>query len=318
MKKIKIGLILFALFSIFNACTESFIDLGDVDNTQQPDEIVIPEVLAPEVSVDDPQLTGIQGGCGIGGYSIIEPFEIPELPPSVDLSMFMPPVRSQGYQGSCVAWATAYYLKSYQEKKQFGYDYEDFNQIMSPAYIYNQIKEGDDCLEGSCIENALDLLKEEGCDTWQEFPYAAQTCSALPNANQIESAAVNKIQDWDVILLPETGDLPENYTLLNITKTLLTQENPIVMSLAINYLDFQVVDGIYIANNTGGEVGNGHAIVIVGYDDAKNAFKVVNSWGTGWGDEGYAWINYNFFTVEDDPNHQSGVGRLYVAYDVIE
>lgn len=26
----------------------------------------------------------------------------------------------------------------------------------------------------------------------------------------------------------------------------------------------------------------GHAILIVDYDDALNAFKIVNSWGTNW------------------------------------
>ena len=37
-----------------------------------------------------------------------------ELPESVDLSDKMPPVGNQGIQQSCVAWAVAYALKSYQ------------------------------------------------------------------------------------------------------------------------------------------------------------------------------------------------------------
>jgi C1A family cysteine protease len=37
-----------------------------------------------------------------------------------------------------------------------------------------------------------------------------------------------------------------------------------------------------------------HAVAICGYDDAKHAYKVVNSWGTGWGDAGYSWIDYDF------------------------
>jgi C1A family cysteine protease len=36
-----------------------------------------------------------------------------------------------------------------------------------------------------------------------------------------------------------------------------------------------------------------HAIVIIGWDDSKNAWLVRNSWSTLWGDQGYAWVNYN-------------------------
>ena len=44
-----------------------------------------------------------------------------------------------------------------------------------------------------------------------------------------------------------------------------------------------------------------HALMLVGYDDAKGAFKVRNSWGVDWGEAGYCWIDYSNFdgTVED-------------------
>jgi C1A family cysteine protease len=50
----------------------------------------------------------------------------------------------------------------------------------------------------------------------------------------------------------------------------------------------------------------GHAIVAVGYDDnleitnsicgkkTKGAFLIRNSWGTGWGDNGYGWLPYDY------------------------
>jgi C1A family cysteine protease len=34
-------------------------------------------------------------------------------------------------------------------------------------------------------------------------------------------------------------------------------------------------------------VVGGHAVMAVGYNDAKNVAIVRNSWGTGWGDKGY-------------------------------
>jgi C1A family cysteine protease len=38
----------------------------------------------------------------------------------------------------------------------------------------------------------------------------------------------------------------------------------------------------------------GHAVLIVGYDDAKNYFVVRNSWGVSWGDHGYFYLPYEY------------------------
>ena len=36
----------------------------------------------------------------------------------------------------------------------------------------------------------------------------------------------------------------------------------------------------------------GHAVCLVGYNDATQRFIVKNSWGTGWGDKGYFYMPY--------------------------
>jgi hypothetical protein len=40
----------------------------------------------------------------------------------------------------------------------------------------------------------------------------------------------------------------------------------------------------------------GHAMVLVGYSEPKQAFKLINSWGNTWGDDGFGWISYRAFT----------------------
>ena len=44
------------------------------------------------------------------------------------------------------------------------------------------------------------------------------------------------------------------------------------------------------------QVLGGHAVMAVGYNDAKKWFIVRNSWGPGWGDKGYFYLPYAYFT----------------------
>ena len=40
---------------------------------------------------------------------------------------------------------------------------------------------------------------------------------------------------------------------------------------------------------------DGHAIIIVGYDDNKKLIEFRNSWGNKWGNNGYAYFTYEAF-----------------------
>ena len=81
------------------------------------------------------------------------------------------------------------------------------------------------------------------------------------------------------------------------------------------YDSFSELSGTNSVYNTfRGSMLGGHAVTIVGYDDHRfgGAFKIVNSWGTGWGDEGYFWLPYGYFgrvvneayVLQDSPNGQ--------------
>ena len=54
-------------------------------------------------------------------------------------------------------------------------------------------------------------------------------------------------------------------------------------------------DGVYV--HTAPETSNYHAMALVGYDEDRQAFRLINSWGRLWGDHGYAWISYDTFKL---------------------
>ena len=56
--------------------------------------------------------------------------------------------------------------------------------------------------------------------------------------------------------------------------------------------------GVY--KHVTGALRGGHCIVIVGYDDARQAWLIRNSWGTSWGMAGYCWFGYGQCGIDDN------------------
>jgi hypothetical protein len=91
---------------------------------------------------------------------------------------------------------------------------------------------------------------------------------------------------------------------LNSVKAAL-QKGPLVTTLAV-YADFMAYGG-GVYKHVAGDMLGGHAVSIIGYDDAKQAYIVRNSWGETWGENGFGYVAY------DDT---SGVGSETWLYDM--
>ena len=206
-----------------------------------------------------------------------------------------PPILNQGQEGSCVAFATAYAAASTLE-----HNFKGITNPRSPEYVYNQIKLSG-CPNGTYISRGLNLIKDQGVCSWNEMPYTDVECSTQPNTTQKSAASTHKFTTWATI----------DKTNINNVKTLLSMNLPIIIAVTVD----GSFDNLSSANNWiwkshSGAVRGGHAICVVGYDDAKQAFKVQNSWGTSWGDHGFFWINYAFFAKTTN----GAINESYVAY----
>lgn len=211
------------------------------------------------------------------------PGQDPTLPASVDLSPFFPSPGNQGLQGSCVGWATAYALKSYQEGLEIGWPLNTRSHLFSPAFVYNQIKLWG-CTSGSRIVDALDLIVSEGAATLATMPYDQFDCTTQPSNNARQEAPFFK--GYRRVRVNSTSGI----------KAALVNGLPVVGGIVV-YDQLQTLVGPNSVYNTAtGVPTGGHAITIVGYDDNRygGAFKVINSWGTGFGDGGYFWLPYAF------------------------
>lgn len=218
------------------------------------------------------------------------------LPPRVDHSDSFPAPGDQGPQGSCVGWAVTY-LKGYQERVERKWTTWSPDRLFSPAYIYNQLNRTQDCSGGTFIAEALNLVRREGSATQASFPYRPNSCSAQPDATVRQLARPYAIADWRRVNVQDDTEI----------KSHIASGFPVLIGAMVDDAFMQLGGQVYQAR--GGLVRGGHAMVAVGYDDTRSAIKLLNSWGTSWGQSGYGWMSYAMF--------KAVVREAYVAQDIV-
>jgi cathepsin K len=213
-----------------------------------------------------------------------------ELPKSYVISMdYFPQPGDQGNLGSCVGWSTGYAFASFyfSAKNQWGKPVGD-SKVMSPAYVYHEIREcncGPDC--GSYIVDALELLKTKGIVSWETMPYSDNNC-VKPKESMFSLAGNYRIKGYNRLA-----------NKLNFTeyKQYLSNDVPIIIGVQLGR-GFDNIGSNSTANFKCTQVEDGgHAMLITGYDDDRKAFKIMNSWGNNWGDQGHVWVDYDCFKL---------------------
>jgi hypothetical protein len=211
------------------------------------------------------------------------------LPPASIPSSFQlltPTPGNQGGEGSCVAFAVGYGARSIEQFYRTNASaYTQETNIFSPEYVYNQTKFSD-CASGTAFTIVLDLIKNQGISSWQSMPYSdVNGCSTQPNATQVANASAYKISSY--VTIPNTDQMA--------IKTMIASKHPVITNIIADNSFMNAGPG-FVCSSYSGAGSLPHAILICGYDDAKHAYKIMNSFGTGWGDAGFSWIDYDFFT----------------------
>jgi len=205
------------------------------------------------------------------------------LPSSYQLTM--PPVGYQGGEASCAAFATVYAARSVEQfYKTNASSYSYATNILSPEFVYDQTKVGD-CSSGTGVTTALEFMKSTGVCTWQSMPYSSTNgCSVISTSSQLAEAGNYKITSYSWLYASDQTTI----------KTMLLNKHVIIATIAPDQSFYDATAGFIWSAYSGGKQA-AHSLVVCGYDDAKHAYKVMNSWGTSWGDAGYSWIDYDFF-----------------------
>jgi hypothetical protein len=215
------------------------------------------------------------------------------LPGSASLKNYAPTPLSQGSYGTCVGWSTTFCAFTILQSKANGWTDKtviDANTY-SPGFIYSQAKNQSDvdCKFGTYIPDALDLLKTKGAPKYADFNISCPSSIPLDIFNK---AQYNKINDY--------ARLFDMYDLESIknqaVKKSLSEGKPVVIGMKCPG-SFNNPKGYWIPTEDPSADYGGHAMCVIGYDDNQygGAFEIQNSWGAGWGNQGYIWIKYKDF-----------------------
>ena len=224
------------------------------------------------------------------------------VPASVDLTPYAMPAGDQGQVGSCAAWATDYTALGYWENKE-----GITGGGLEPMFTYSQVTGGVD--RGSSIEGNLQI-DQSGVDTQGDYWQGNFDYTDMPTSVE-KAAAVN----WKLSTFTNLAIVPS----VNATTTqqsievALAAGTPVVIGIPVYYNFFSVTaanNGYY--SGPSGSFEGYHAITALGYN--ANGLVIENSWGSGWGNRGFATLSWSF--VNGDVFDAVAVGALTAGQPV--
>jgi len=221
-------------------------------------------------------------------------------PHSVDLRQHCSPVEDQGQIGSCTAQAGVGMVE-YFERRAFG-KHTDASRMFLYKVTRNMLHWTGDT--GAFLRSAMGALTLFGVPPEEYWPYNPASLDTEPPA--FCYAFAQSYQAISFYRLDPPATSPAD--LLKRIKANLAASLPSMFGFSVYAGISQAKTGGKIPFPTSGEkILGGHAVMVVGYDNATKivnsnpggkettgALLVRNSWGAGWGVGGYGWLPYEY------------------------
>jgi putative hemolysin len=218
-------------------------------------------------------------------------------------SDWMTPVKDQGGCGSCWAFSA---VGVSEAAHNIAENDPNLDKDLSEQYLVSDCSSSGTCC-GGWKASALWYIRDSGIPDESCMPYVdgggcscgggtcESNCAYGTGTSCSDRACFDACEDWAgrLVHIASTGSVSTDPQTI---KQALVDTGPLAVSMGILSSYGGYWDGdIYRCTN---DTGTNHAVAIVGYDDAGGYWWVRNSWGSGWGDNGYFKLGYGECSVE--------------------
>jgi len=217
----------------------------------------------------------------------------------LDLRQWCSPIENQFQISECVADSTTSGLEFLAIRN--GKPHVNLSRLFLYYNARLQMQETDKD-EGTYIRLAFASLTTLGTCTEATWAYDANNVFIRPSWASYREAYPHKIKSFYRI------DATNSVELRVAIKQALHAQHPVVFGMTVDqdYMNTGSDGMVTMPKSTRVREG-GHAQLIVGYDDNAQRWIVKNSWGLGWGDNGYGYIPYEYLDV-------SGANDFWVPF----
>jgi len=190
------------------------------------------------------------------------------------------PIRRQGHCKSCVAHAAVAVMESLLKIDS---DDPDTNPDLSEQFVF-LLGGGKSCDKGWNVYSAAAFLEKVGVPDEDCWRYDTK-----------DTSKDNRCSDWKERVYKAASS--RELTSAEEMKRSLVENGPLLGRFDV-YWDLRCYASGTYRHVLGKEVG-GHAVAIVGYDDANRCWIVKNSWGFKWGEDGWFTIGYGESAIDE-------------------